>query len=142
MPSSHTTATTVVPPAVGIRLQYGAPHRVGAHFAQAFRLLRPGAVGPARAATTEPQSSRSIPLSGLVQRHASVSRRRGIDGRPVIACPEAPGVPQRYLGDAPQALAMIAVDALSVVLTEETELRTLEARTLMASDAEVIVAKS
>lgn len=39
-------------------------------------------------------------------------------------------------------LAMIAVYALPAVLTEETEKRTVEALTLIASDAEVIVAKS
>ena len=39
-------------------------------------------------------------------------------------------------------LAMIAVYALPAVLTEETEKRTMEALTLIASDAEVIVAKS
>jgi ABC-type Na+ efflux pump permease subunit len=39
-------------------------------------------------------------------------------------------------------LAMIAVYALPAVLTEETEKRTIEALTLIASDAEVIVAKS
>jgi ABC-2 type transport system permease protein len=39
-------------------------------------------------------------------------------------------------------LAMIAVYALPAVLTEETEKRTVEALTLVASDAEVIVAKS
>jgi ABC-2 type transport system permease protein len=39
-------------------------------------------------------------------------------------------------------LAMIAVYALPAVLTEETEKRTVEALTMIASDAEVIVAKS
>jgi ABC-2 type transport system permease protein len=39
-------------------------------------------------------------------------------------------------------LGMIAVYALPAVLTEETEKRTVEALTLIASDAEVIVAKS
>lgn len=39
-------------------------------------------------------------------------------------------------------LAMIAVYALPAVLTEETEKRTVEALTLIASDAEVIVAKA
>ena len=39
-------------------------------------------------------------------------------------------------------LAMIAVYALPAVLTEETEKRTVEALTLIASDAEVIIAKS
>ncbi len=39
-------------------------------------------------------------------------------------------------------LAMIAVYALPAVLTEETEKRTVEALTLIASDTEVIVAKS
>ena len=39
-------------------------------------------------------------------------------------------------------LAMIAVYALPAVLTEETEKRTVEALTLIASDVEVIVAKS
>jgi ABC-2 type transport system permease protein len=39
-------------------------------------------------------------------------------------------------------IAMIAVYALPAVLTEETEKRTVEALTLIASDAEVIVAKS
>ena len=39
-------------------------------------------------------------------------------------------------------LAMIAVYALPAVLTEETEKRTMEALTLIASDAEVIAAKS
>jgi len=39
-------------------------------------------------------------------------------------------------------LAMIAVCALPAVLTEETEKRTMEALTLIASDAEVIAAKS
>jgi ABC-2 family transporter protein len=39
-------------------------------------------------------------------------------------------------------LAMIAVYALPAVLTEETEKRTIEALTLISSDAEVILAKS
>jgi ABC-2 type transport system permease protein len=39
-------------------------------------------------------------------------------------------------------LAMIAVYALPAVLTEETEKRTMDALTLIASDAEVIAAKS
>jgi ABC-2 type transport system permease protein len=39
-------------------------------------------------------------------------------------------------------LAMIAVYALPAVLTEETEKRTVEALTMIASDAEVIVAKA
>ena len=39
-------------------------------------------------------------------------------------------------------LAMIAVYALPAALTEETEKRTIEALTLIASDAEVLVAKS
>ncbi|HEY5388495.1 MAG TPA: ABC transporter permease [Thermoleophilia bacterium] len=39
-------------------------------------------------------------------------------------------------------LAMIAVYALPAVLTEETEKRTIEALTLIASDTEVIVAKA
>jgi ABC-2 type transport system permease protein len=39
-------------------------------------------------------------------------------------------------------LGMIAVYALPAVLTEETEKRTVEALTMIASDAEVIVAKS